>query len=428
MALLLVTAVFGQEDPPGTPYKKRALESTEIDFLSSYYEQDGENAAVTGGIGTEALTDATGTIVVSVPLNEDDILTVNAGISAYTSASSSNIDPFDGQADPFQASSGASSSDLWSNAVVTYTHNSEDRNRIWSANLSVSAEYDYFSVGLGGSHSWLFNERNTEFSVNGNIYLDKWNAIYPIELRPFAPGGRGLNDPLFNSYPLTGNTDYSPGFEPFASETRNSYSLGMGFSQILGKKIQGSLALDLVYQSGLLSTPFQRVYFEDVEDAFLDGFHLADDVEKLPDTRLKAALGGRLHFYLNEYLTLRSFLRYYRDDWKVESLTASLDVPVKIASKFTIYPSYRYYRQNPAEFFKGYNRHLSTDPFYTSDFDLSDYSAHQLGMGVGYTDIFARLNILGFGLKGVDLKYYHYWRNSPFAFDILTLGVHFVHN
>ncbi len=51
-----------------TEYKKRVLETTEIDFLSSYYTQDGDNAAVSGGIGTEELTDATGTFVVSIPL------------------------------------------------------------------------------------------------------------------------------------------------------------------------------------------------------------------------------------------------------------------------------------------------------------------------------------------------------------------------
>ena len=89
---------FGQED---NAYKKRVLESTEVDFLSSYYTQKGNNASVTGGIGNEKLTDVTPTIVISLPLNADDILTIDAGISSYTSASSSNLDPFD-------SSSGAS--------------------------------------------------------------------------------------------------------------------------------------------------------------------------------------------------------------------------------------------------------------------------------------------------------------------------------
>ncbi|NJW55396.1 hypothetical protein HC175_21000, partial [Salinimicrobium sp. CDJ15-91] len=119
----------------------RVLESTEVEFLTSLYTQDGDNAAVSGGIGTEELSDLTPTFVVSIPLNADDVLTIDVGISAYTSASSSNIDPWDsgGPADPFTASSGASSGDVWANFNGTYSHSSDDRNRIWTAKLSVSS-------------------------------------------------------------------------------------------------------------------------------------------------------------------------------------------------------------------------------------------------------------------------------------------------
>ena len=75
-------------------FKKRVLETTEIDFLSSYYKQDGKHSSVGGGIGSEKLTNATANIVIAMPLNDDDVLTIDSGISAYTSASSSNINPF----------------------------------------------------------------------------------------------------------------------------------------------------------------------------------------------------------------------------------------------------------------------------------------------------------------------------------------------
>ncbi|HKL91564.1 MAG TPA: hypothetical protein VJ880_10315, partial [Allomuricauda sp.] len=71
---------LAQQENTGS-YKKRVLESTEVDILSSYYEQTGNNASVTGGVGTEQLTDVAPSIVVSIPLNDDDVLTVDAGIS-----------------------------------------------------------------------------------------------------------------------------------------------------------------------------------------------------------------------------------------------------------------------------------------------------------------------------------------------------------
>jgi hypothetical protein len=409
-------------------YKKRVLDATEVDFITSYYTQDGDNAAVSGGIGSEKLTDFTPTFVVSMPLNDDDVLTIDAGVSAYTSASSSNVNPFDGssEADPFQASSGASSSDVWVNLTTTYTHSSDDRNRIWSAKASVSSEYDYFSVGFGGSYAWLFNEKNTEVSVHGNIYLDTWNAIYPIELRPFAPGGAGLDNPLFDQNIITGNENYSPQFQPLDNEARNSYSAGLGFSQILSERMQGSLALDLVWQDGLLSTPFQRVYFNDVDASFINQFRLADDIERLPDTRFKVALGGRLNYYISEKVVARSFYRYYTDDWGINSHTASIELPVKLSIKFTLYPSYRYYFQSAADYFGPYAGHVSTQSFYTSDYDLSEFSANQVGFGISYTDIFTNFHLFKFGLKSIDLKVNQYKRNTGLQSTIISAGFKFV--
>ncbi|MFT6796017.1 MAG: hypothetical protein ACJART_001155, partial [Maribacter sp.] len=129
---LFLTSFLGfsqQQSDSVQRYKKRVLETMEVDFLTSYYSQDGDNAAVSGGLGTEELTDATGTIIIAIPLNDDDVLTIDAGVSAYTSASSSNVDPFDGngEADPFVASSGASGNDVWTNLIASYSHTSDDR-------------------------------------------------------------------------------------------------------------------------------------------------------------------------------------------------------------------------------------------------------------------------------------------------------------
>lgn len=384
-------------------YKKRVLETVEVDVLMSYYEQEGDNAAVTGGRGTEELKDYNPSIVVSVPLNDDDVLTIDASVSAYTSASSSNVGPFDGDvADPFIASTGASGSDELTTFIGSYSHSSDDRNTVWSVNASVANEYDYFSLGFGGSFTKLFNEKNTEFSFKTNVFLDEWNAIYPGELR-------GLNS-----------------FQKFDDESRNSYSVGLGFAQILSKNMQGSLNVDVIHQEGLLSTPFQRVMFADVEDEILGNFTVGDDIERLPDTRLKIAIGGRLNYYLNEIFVLRTFYRYYTDDWGINSHTASLEVPIKITDQFTLYPNYRFYQQAAADYFAPFNEHLSTEEFYTSDYDLSDFNANEFGFGIRYTDIFTSLKIWKLGLKKIDFRYFYYERNTGLTSNMFSIGFNFV--
>lgn len=399
-------------------YKKRVLETTEVDFLMSYYTQDGTHAAVTGGKGTEELTDITPTFVVAIPLNDDDVLTIDAGISAYTSASSSNIDPFDGDkpADPFVASSGASQSDVWANLNINYSHSSDDRNDVWTANVNVASEYDYFSVGFGGSYTKLFNEKNTEIGIKANIFLDTWNPQYPIEFRD------GFSRP-----DIVGTGTYANSFEKFANEGRNTYSLSLSFSQILSKNAQASIFLDLVKQDGLLSTPHQRVYFGDVADFFVQNFQLGDDVEQLPDTRFKVPIGGRFNYYIDETFSLRTYYRYYFDDWGINAHTASIEIPIKLAEgKFTLYPTYRYYTQTAADYFAPFEEHLSTSEFYTSDYDLSKFESHQYGAGFKYYDVFAKFKIFKFGLKTVDIRYNYYTRSDGLSANIISAGFKFV--
>lgn len=421
---MIVFHGYGQEteDTDGA-FKKRVLDNTEVDFLMSYYSQEGENAAVTGGSGTEELKDIAPTIIVSVPLNDDDVLTVETSISAYTSASSSNINPFDGKnpADPFQASSGASSSDVWVHGSGTYSHSSDDRNQVWTANLTGSAEFDYTSFGVGGSFTRLFNEKNTELTLSGNLYLDQWKKLLPYELRNESGGEHN------QYYSYMDNPDYNPKFTGLDGKARNSYSVGLVFTQILSKRFQMAALSDWVVQKGLLSTPFHRIYFADYDDVFYENFHLADDVERLPDSRSKIALGARLNYYLNERIVLRGFYRYYTDDWGISSNTASLEVPIKIGNKITLYPSYRYYSQTAADYFAGYNQHLSTETYYTSDYDLSKFSANQYGIGFRYTDIFTEHHIWKLKIKSLDLKYHYYERDSGFKANLVSFGIGFIY-
>lgn len=426
LLLLLAVAVGYSQNKPAdslqnstvTAYKKRVLETTEVDFLMSYYAQDGKHAAVSGGIGDENLTDITPTIVVAIPLNSDDVLTVDAGISAYTSASSSNINPFDSNkpASPFSDSSGASRSDTWVNGNFSYAHSSDDRNQIIGATLSVASEYDYFSIGFGGNYTRLFNEKNTELGVKANVFLDTWNPQYPIELRNgFSHSG------------IEGPGTYDPfKYEKFNDLGRNSYSLSLSFSQILTENLQASIFMDLVLQQGLLSTPHQRVYFMDQPDFFIADFQLADDVERLPDSRFKIPIGGRLNYFINERLTLRTYYRFYSDDWGITSHTASIEVPYKISDKFTIYPIYRYYTQTAADYFAPYETHLSNEDYYTSDYDLSKFDSNQFGAGFNYTDIFTSFHIWKAGLKSIDFRYAHYKRSDGLSANIFSTAFKFL--
>ncbi len=426
--LLFGLTVIAQEKDSTVVFKKRVLESTEVDFLMSYYKQDGIHSAVSGGNGMEELTDITPTIVVAMPLSDDEVLTIDAGLSAYSSASSGNINPFDSATpSPWQASSGASAQDMLTTLVVNYSHSSDDRNTIWNAHASGSVEYDYSSIGFGGGFTKLFNDKNTEINVSANVYLDTWSPIYPKELQDFADNGNTLNGGIFNRFDITGNTDYNPEkFKFHNNKKRNSFALSFSFSQVINKKMQLSLFADVLQQQGLLSTPYQRIYFKDIADSFINEFQLADDIERLPDSRFKLPLGARLNYYINERFVLRTYYRFYTDNWGVQTHTASFELPIKLTDRFTVFPMYRYYSQTASNYFAPYESHLSTEKYYTSDYDLSTFNANQYGFGINYTDIFTGSKIWKFGIKNIDFRFNHYTRSDGLDANIVSFGIKFV--
>ncbi|MDN3689794.1 DUF3570 domain-containing protein [Cyclobacterium jeungdonense] len=474
--------VLAQNNKDSTSvFKKRVLENVEIDILASYYEQDGKNAAVTGGIGTEELSDLASDIFISIPLNDDDVLRINATVSAYTSASSSNLNPFSGASrgedddddhdddedddyedngnnsgentgTPWAASSGASRKDTWAAFNASYTHSSEDRNSIYSANLNFANEYDYTSFGAGIGVVRLFNQKNTELSLNTAVYLDTWRPEYPTEIKTFVKEKGDLNADFFEGVSILSqngtaiNKNAADAWRPFNTtlvdnDKRNTYSFSLGFSQILSKTTQLSVFTDITYQTGWLSNPMQRVYFADKDNFYIgnaesipfytepknkDVFQLADDIERLPGSRIKLPIGVRLNQYVTEYLVLRSYYRYYTDDWGIHSHTVNMELAIKLGQHFTFYPSYRFYNQTAATYFAPFEELVSSSAYYTSDFDLSTYHADQIGFSMKYTDIFTSAHLWRFGLKGLTIDYSNYARNTGLKAGILSFGAGFV--
>ncbi len=470
-----ISAQFSQETD--TIFKKRVLENTEINLLTSFYTQDGLNAAVTGGIGTEALNDFATNITVAVPVGEDGILTIDGTISAYSSASSSNLNPFTGASSgddddddddddkqglqklapdttgsPWVESSGASGSDVWYSGVIGYSHTSDNRNNTYSANISFATEYDYTSFGAGLSYTGLFNERNTVVGIGTSIYLDTWRPEYPTEVISYVEENGDLNSGFFsgidildqNGVPIDKNGNYV--WKPVnntlvVNKGRNTYTVSLSLSQILTKWAQISIFSDITFQNGWLANPMQRVYFSDVDNFYIgnassipnytdpsnkDVFQLADDIERLPDNRLKIPIGTRLNIYINEFFVVRMYYRYYFDDWGISSNTFNIELPIKAGDKFTFYSNFRHYNQTAADYFAPYETHLSTDQFYTSDFDLSEFSANQYGLGIKYTDIFMNARVWKIGVKNLMLNYNYYQRSTDLTAHIITFGVNFV--
>lgn len=367
-------------------YKPRKLKFEEANLVSSYYRQDGDNAATTGGIGSEKLTDLSNTIDVKFSvydrLNRKHSFTGEIGIDHYTSASSDKIDP--------STISSASHADTRIYPSFGWSREDVAKGTTIGAGVSFSTEYDYQSLGANLSFAKKTNNRNGEFSAKIQAYLDKVKLIYPIELR----GGGSIGDE-----------------DSYGSSNRNTYSLTLSWSQIINQKLQILLEGEAVYQKGYLSLPFHRVYFAD------NSVH----VEKLPSSRLKIPLGIRANYFLGDKFILRSWYRNYHDDWGINSNTVQFETVWKLTPFFSITPFYRFYQQSGADHFAAYQVHTPADEFYTSNYDLSKFTSHFFGAGFRIAPPLGVFKIQRLNL--IELRYGHYKRTTGLNSDIISVNI-----
>lgn len=335
-----------------TKNSNRKLKEIDANFLSGYYQQDGNNSAVTGGIGTEKLNDFSNVFVINVPLDSVQSVSLMAGSDTYTSASTDNID---------SNVSSASYQDTRNYGNVGYNRKNLNRNSSYGLKAGVSKEYDYQSFSTGIMYSKEWNNGNTELNLNGQAFFDKWL-------------GKEHSNQLI--YPEMWLGDFL-GYAMHDNPVRNSYNASLFFSQVLTRRLQVGVSAELIYMHGLLSTPFHSVYFADKED-------FAFDIERLPDSRLKIPLSVRINYYPLDFLILRAYYRYYTDDFGIEAHSFNIETPLKLNRQFTISPFYRFHKQSASTYFAPYKTHLSGSRYYTSDYDLSALQTHRIGMGLKY--------------------------------------------
>ncbi|MCA8830051.1 DUF3570 domain-containing protein [Hymenobacter pini] len=369
---------------------------TEVNILGSYYQQDGVHGAVQGGKGTEYLTDVTPTIILNIPLDTVSRLTANIGADFYASASTDRIDGVEGY-----YLSTPSSHDARYHADLGYSRENKAKHRIVGFGAGVSKEYDYFSVNVAGSWSKASQDGNRELSVAGQVFIDQAKLIYPVELRT----GQML----------------------VPTDKRQSYNLNLVYSQVISQRLQVAVSTELVYQHGLLSTPFHRVYFQNTT---------LPKVEQLPQQRFKYPVGLRLSYYATDFVQLRGFYRFYNDNFGIQAHTLELETPLKITPFFVAYPFYRYHTQTAAKYFAPYAQHTLQDEYYTSDYDLSNFSANKYGLGLRYSPVYglsrfktpfkdAQGGRKVAKFKSLDVRYAYYQRNVNFHANIISFDMAF---
>src|ERR1700704_4274178 len=88
---MLSAALAVKAQEPDSVFQKKNISKTDIQLLFSYYSQDGNNSAVTGGIGTEKLSVYAPNLS-AVHSRGKNTIKLDGGVDVITSASTDNID------------------------------------------------------------------------------------------------------------------------------------------------------------------------------------------------------------------------------------------------------------------------------------------------------------------------------------------------
>jgi hypothetical protein len=274
MAHFTATAQKGNDS---TVYKKQQLAKSDIQLLFSYYTQDGDHSAVTGGKGTENLQVYVSEFTLTHQRDAVNSGYLNLGVDVISSASTDNID--------FVLSS-ASRVDKRFHIAGGYNRLMKKTGITAGINAGFSIESDYMSLPVGVSISHDNATHTRQVSASLQCYFDdlRWGRfdpdyyypktlVYPVELR---------DQQWFDIY------------------RRSSYNLSFALYQVINQRMQLAIYPELVYQRGLLSTPFHRVYFNTGKVK----------VENLPRERWKVPLAVQLNTFIGNNVILRSYYRF----------------------------------------------------------------------------------------------------------------------
>ena len=406
-----------------TGYKPKKLKLDEVNFVTSYYDQTANKSAVMGGDpgpkGIANVTDfASGLDLTFIGFDHKqrrNTLAVGLGLDYHTAASQAYVD-----------SNGTAKDDgTRIYPTLSWTRENEQKGTSFGLGAYYSAEHGYYhSFGLNASVSKK-NKTNGEFSLKIVGFFDKINMIYPSEFYPVdSVKSAPVTDSIVYRTSASGHTTayiYRNGQQVGETKShkqetptkpRNTFTASLSFSQIINQRMQGSVEMDLVYQTGYLGLPFHRVFYNTGKDT----------IENLPSQRFKIPIGFRLNYFLGDNIILRSYYRFYADSWGLVSNTFNLEVPVKITPFVSISPFYRLYMQSAAKYFAAYKEHSEQDQYFTSNYALAAFTSNLLGAGIRLAP---PKGILMNGLRVLELRYSHYMQTTDLNANIISLNLTF---
>lgn len=250
--------------------------------------------------------------------------------------------------------------------------------RLWKISVGVSGsfEYDYTHLGLNGSLSRDFNQRNTTVSAGLAVAHDTWDPVGGTPV-PFAP----MLD--------VGDTGNKTG-----GESKDVIDAVFGVTQVISRRLLVQLNYSFSNSSGYLTDPYKVLSLVDgttgdtitrVPAPGAEGPSHEFRFESRPDDRTKHSLYTQAKYYMGGKV-LDAAYRYMTDDWEIDSHTLDLRLRWPVGEQSYIEPHLRFYTQSEADFYTiSLVDGVELPAFASADYRLGNFDAVTAGMKYGWT-------------------------------------------
>ena len=246
---------------------------------------------------------------------------------------------------------------------------------------SLSVDYLHgkttYSAGIINSREPDYNANTTFYSVSQDMFGDLttltlsykrgWDRVYA----DVKVDGKIVNQPDF------GGTDANG--DPIAYKIAEHRGYGLSLSQILTRNTLLSLNYEVLTDSGYLASPYRKIRYQSSGGV---GFTLADQI--YPGTRTSSAASAQVKYYLPYRAAITGSYRFFTDSWGIQAHTAEIGYTHPAWRKWIFDGSFRYYRQNSADFYSDLYSRPNEFNFMARDRELAQFQSYTVGVGASY--------------------------------------------
>jgi len=232
----------------------------------------------------------------------------------------------------------------------------------------------------------------------------------------------GKNTTITASY--SGSFDKVSGQFLTETKSRTTHNFFIGVTQLLSPKMFVQLGYTFTDSTGQMNEGIRLVALNNVDPTTCTAKSANCVSERFPDSRTRRSYVAGISRYFNleglggilDKAALKLTLRYYNDDWKIQSYMTGLEYDKHLNENMLLTLNYRYYTQTEAFFVK--DTYTAADPFKSASPQLEGVDTNLIGIKGTYFFPWYKSKY-----NSIEAKYEYYHESRGVFANVVMVGL-----